>query len=81
MLTIELKMVIIFCICNPNLKHVFLASVLGATPPHIPLTYRCSIKIGYQIRYVYLMQTIWSRMNKAGVPTFLTHYGHLESRV
>ena len=31
----------------------FLVSVLGATPNHIPLKYRCLIKISYRIRHVY----------------------------
>jgi hypothetical protein len=31
----------------------FLVYVLGATPNHIPLKYRCLIKISYRIRHVY----------------------------
>ena len=36
-------------------KLVILVSILGATPTHIPLKYRCLMKIDDQIRYVYLM--------------------------
>ena len=34
--------------------HVFLVSDIGATPNHMPLTYRCPIRISNWIRHVYL---------------------------
>ena len=55
MLNMESRMVIIFGACRPiSLRHVFLLPVFGATPKHIPLSYRCLIKIVNQIRHVYL---------------------------
>ena len=50
----ELKMVNTFWKRHPiSFKHVFLVSVLGATPHHILLKYRCLLKISNQIRHVY----------------------------
>ena len=50
--TIEPRMVNHFLSTQSNLfeTHMFLVSLLGATPTHIPLEYRCPIKISNQIR-------------------------------
>ena len=55
MLTIEPRMVIIFWACSPiSYKHIFLVSVLGVTPHHIPYKSRCSNKKSNWMRVVYL---------------------------
>ena len=36
------------------IKHIFLIYAFGATPYHVPLKYRCPIKISIRIRHVYL---------------------------
>ena len=54
MLTIEPRMII--KLSNLFQTHVFLVSVLGATPNHIPLKCRCPNKASNRIRVVYLMQ-------------------------
>ena len=55
MLTIEPKMGIMFCACSFNLfkAHVFWVSILGGTPNHIPLKYRCPNKKSNRIRVIY----------------------------
>ena len=54
--TIWFRMVIIFLSCSLIFipTHVFLVSILGATPNCIQLEYRCPIKISSHIRHVYL---------------------------
>ena len=56
MLTIEPRTVIVFWVHKSNLfkTQVFLVSILGATPNHTSLKYRCPIKNSNQIRHVYL---------------------------
>ena len=39
---------------NLSRSHVFLVSIVGATPYHIPLNYRCPIKGRNKYRHIYL---------------------------
>ena len=58
MLTSKPRMVIRFqARSSISFKHVFLVSVLEATPNCIPLNYRCPIKISDRLRHVYLIPT------------------------
>ena len=60
MLTIESRMVIIFRACTPiYYKHLLLlVSILEAKANHVPLKYRCLIKMSNQIRHIYLSQLL-----------------------
>lgn len=46
-----------------SFKDIFLLSALGATPNHLPLKYRCAIKISNQSRHVYFVQGNFSTIS------------------
>ena len=54
---VESRMIIILGACNLFFlkTHVFFMSVLGATPNHVPLKYRCLVEISNRPRHVYLV--------------------------
>ena len=73
MLTNESVKSIIFWAHSHNdiQAHVFLVSVLGATPYHTPLIYTCPLRISNWIRHIYLTMPEWEgkRNNTIGKAT------------